>query len=176
MTPPNLIAKSDSLTLRTATTADRDFLITVFASTRSDELAALGWDTKQSQAFIDMQFNAQQQNYRACYPAAENSIILLAGEPIGRILLERTEESIRLIDIAILAQFRNRRAGSWLIRGLMDEATAAGKLLELSVYKLNPALRLYERLEFSKVGEEGLYIQMQWPPLQQKIEAVPRND
>jgi GNAT superfamily N-acetyltransferase len=174
--PPNSIVKStDSLTLRAATPADQDFLITVFASTRSDELAALGWDPQQSQAFIQMQYNAQQQNYRASYPAAENSIILLAGEPIGRMLVDRTEEAIRLVDIAILAEHRNRRIGSWLIRRLMDEAIAAGKPLLLSVYQFNPALRLYERLGFAKVGEEALYIQMQWLPASATTASLERK-
>lgn len=154
----------ESVTLRAATSGDNDFLMDVFASTRGAELAALGWDPVQTRAFIQMQYKAQQQNYSACYPAAENSIILIAGEPVGRILVDRTEETIRLIDIAILTEFRNRGLGSSLIRNLIDEAAAVQKPLQLSVYKSNPALRLYDRLGFSKVVEEALYIQMQWVP------------
>lgn len=154
---------AQSLSLRAATPDDQSFLLTVFASTRTDELAALGWDPAQSQAFIQMQFSAQQQNYSACYPAAENSIILLGERPIGRMLVERTEQ-IELIDIALLAEHRSRGIGSFLIRGLLDEARALRKSVRLSVYRMNPAVRLYERLGFSLIAEDAVYFEMTWAP------------
>jgi ribosomal protein S18 acetylase RimI-like enzyme len=154
----------EPVTLRAATSGDHDFLLALFANTRSDELEALGWDPIQTRAFIQMQYQAQQQNYSACYPAAENNIIVLAEQPIGRILVDRRKETIRLLDIAILAEYRNKGIGSSLIRDLLAEATAAQKPLRLSVYKLNPALRLYERMGFLRDGEEALYIQMQYLP------------
>ena len=147
--------------LRPAAEADSEFLKAVFASTRMDELAALA-DAALVEAFIGMQFNAQQHGYRMAYPHAENSIILLRERPVGRMIVNRTAEAIRLVDIALLAEFRAQGIGSNLLRGLIDEATATGKSLQLSVYKLNPAVRLYERLGFSKFGEDGLYIQMRW--------------
>ena len=136
--------------------------MTVFASTRSDELAALAWNPALRQSFIDMQFSAQQQDFGASYPDAENSIILLAEQPIGRMLVERTDAAILLIDIAILNDYRNRRIGSSLIRGLMDEAAGSQKSVRLSVYKSNPAARLYERLGFSAIADNGLYFEMVW--------------
>jgi ribosomal protein S18 acetylase RimI-like enzyme len=150
--------------LRAATSADQDFLRAVFASTRGDELAALGWDPQQSELFISMQFNAQQQSYSAGYPAAVNNIILLAEQPIGRMLVDRTGEEILLVDIALLSDYRNQRIGSNLIRGLMDEAATVQKPVRLSVYKSNPARRLYQRLGFFQVAEDPLYIEMQWLP------------
>src|ERR1700704_5042809 len=97
-----MIELSQSITLRAATPVDRDFLLTVFASTRSNELAALGGNSPEAQACAQMQFTLQQQAYSAAHPAAENSIILLAEQPIGRMLVERTDAAILLIDIAIL--------------------------------------------------------------------------
>ena len=151
-------------TLRAATPADQNFLIAVFAATRSDELAALGGDPKQRALFINMQFNAQQQSYSAGYPEAVNNIILLAEQPIGRMLVDRAGDEILLVDIALLSDYRNQRIGSSLIRGLLDEAATAQKPVRLSVYKSNPALRLYQRLGFSQVAEDALYIEMQWLP------------
>ena len=153
---------AQSVTLREATPADRDFLRALFASTRGDELAALALDPKQADAFIDMQFNVQQQSYSARYSTAQNSIILLDGCPVGRMLVDRTEEAIRLVDIALLADYRNQGLGSLLIRGLLEEAAAAHKPLQLSVHKFNPAARLYERLGFVKVGDTGAQFKMEW--------------
>lgn len=159
-----MLQPTEPVTLRAATPNDRDFLMTVFASTRADELAVLAADTTQRLAFINLQFNAQQQSYNACYPAAESSIIVLGGRPIGSMLVERTAEAILLVDIALLDEYRNRQIGSCLIRSLMDEAATARKAVRLSVYKLNPALRLYERLGFLRTADDGVYFEMLWVP------------
>ena len=159
-----MLEQAQPLTLRAATPADRDFLLAVFASTRSEELAALSFAPEQTQAFLLMQFNVQQQNYDAAYPAASNSIIVLADQPVGRMLVDRSGAAIELIDIALLPDYRNRGIGSALIRGLMDEAAAAQKPLDLSVYMTNPARRLYERLGFAEIEQESLYVRMRWAP------------
>jgi len=153
---------AESVTLRGATPADQDFLRALFASTRGDELAALALDPKQAAAFIEMQFNVQQQSYGARYPTAQNSIILIDDRPVGRMLINRTDEAIRLVDIALLNDCRNRGVGSFLIRGLLDEAAASHKPLQLSVHKFNPAARLYERLGFVRVADTGAQFKMEW--------------
>jgi len=155
---------TSSVTLRAATDADHDFLLAVFASTRSDELTALEGNPTLRQAFINMQYSIQQQSYSACHPAAENSIILLAEQSIGRMLVDRKDAAILLVDIAILNDYRNRRIGSSLIQGLLEEAVASQKSVRLSVYKLNPAVRLYERLGFSRIADDGVYFEMTWVP------------
>lgn len=109
-----------------------------------------------------MQFQMQQRNYDACYPAAENKIILLAEQPIGRVLIDRSAPEILLVDIALLSAFRGRGIGSQIIKALLGEAITLNKPVKLSVFESNPALRLYERLGFSKVGEDGPYIEMLW--------------
>ncbi len=159
-----MVEKVQSVTLRAATPLDRDFLLAVFASTRTEELAALAWGPEQVQVFLLMQFNIQQQNYAAAHPAASNSIILLAGQSVGRMLVDRGDAAIVLVDIAMLPEYRNRGIGSALIRDLMDEAAKAQKPLYLSVYVTNPARQLYERLGFSKIHEESQYVRMQWMP------------
>jgi ribosomal protein S18 acetylase RimI-like enzyme len=153
-----------SITVREATPADQEFLKVLFASTRSDELAALDMDPKQVETFIDMQFNVQQRSYSARYPAADNSIILLDGLPIGRLLVDRSEEAVTLVDIALSSDYRSRGLGSLLIRGLIDEATASLKPVRLSVYRFNRAARLYQRLGFSTVEDTGAYLEMECKP------------
>ena len=126
------------------------------------ELAVL--DSSQAQQFAEMQFEIQQRSYEASYPAAENKIIQLADQPIGRILVERSAQDILLVDIALLPDHRRHGIGSALIEDLMYEAAASQKPLRLSVYETNRALRLYERLGFSRTGQDSLYISMQWTP------------
>ena len=154
------------LTLRPATDADEKFLVAVFASTRGDELQALAWNPIQAEMFISMQYHAQLQSYRLSYPAAQNNIILLDGQPIGRMLIDRSEEAIHLVDIAILPDYRNHGVGAELIGGLLAEGTTSGREVVLSVFHTNPAIHLYDRLGFSKVDEESLYWKMRWLPEQ----------
>ncbi|HET7288609.1 MAG TPA: GNAT family N-acetyltransferase [Pyrinomonadaceae bacterium] len=150
------------LSLREATPEDESFLLQVYASTRIDELAGLGWSDDQMQAFIRMQFLARERSY----PRVDSSIILLDGRPVGRLMVDRNESTILLRDIALLTEYRNAGIGSRLIQDLMKEATAAGKPIELHVVSTSPAVRLYERLGFrtSSAEPEAAYLEMKWVP------------
>lgn len=86
--------------------------MTLFARTRNEELKLLGWDEEQKAGFIRMQFNAQRQQYKFAFPNAENKIILLDGQAVGRILVNRSEDEIRLVDIAFLPEYRGGGIGS----------------------------------------------------------------
>jgi ribosomal protein S18 acetylase RimI-like enzyme len=151
-----------ALSFRAATPSDQDFLFALFGSTRSEELAGLSSDPKQAEAFIKMQFTMQLQNFRALYPTADNNIIQLAGQPIGRILIERTAAEFLLLDIAILPEYRSNGIGGTLIQDLLTEASAQARPVRLYVVNSNPAARLYERLGFSPISNDGVYVEMKW--------------
>lgn len=158
-----------SVSLRPATLADQEFLFAVFASTRSDELNLSGWDEKQKQAFVEMQFRAQSQQYLMCYPEADNAIVLLNTLPIGRLLVERKGTNITLVDIALVPEHRNAGIGTTLIQSLLDESTSAQKSVLLHVLRWNMAARLYERLGFKVIGDDGVYFEMQRVPDAAKV-------
>jgi ribosomal protein S18 acetylase RimI-like enzyme len=153
------------ITLRAAEPEDEPFLFKVYASTRAEEMAAWGLDTAQREAFLMMQFRAQQGTYGMQYEAASHRIIMRDHEPVGRILVNRTEGEILLVDIALLAEYRNAGIGSQLIRDLQREAAQAGVPVNLHVLRSNgAAARLYERLGFRGVGGDSVYAQMRWLP------------
>ena len=77
-----------------------------------------------------------------------------------------TTGEIRLVDIAVLPEFRNQGIGSFALGRLLDEAKSKGKYVDLQVLKTNsPAIRLYERFGFENTGEDDLYLAMQWRDL-----------
>lgn len=160
-----------AVTLRRATLEDRAFLRTVFADTRTAELAALAHDANLREQFLEMQFNIQHQNYLARYPSADNSIILFQQQPIGRMLVDREAGTFVLVDIAIVAGFRNKGIGSYLIKHLMKEAAREGKAIKLFVYRQSPALQLYQRLGFSIVAGDDVYLEMKCVPLSDSPET-----
>ena len=151
-----------SLTTRPETPADMPFLLEVYAGARQEELNVAGWPEATRKAFVEMQFKAQQQGYQTAFPLAERVIILEDDKPVGRMVVDRAEGEIRLVDIAVLPARRGRGLGKMLIEKLLLEAVEARKPVRLSVVKGLRAMHLYERLGFRKVGEDLLRQEMEW--------------
>lgn len=153
---------SDRVTLRAAEADDEPFLREVYASTRALELASVPWGAERKAQFCDMQFDAQDTDYRRNYPAAQFLIIVQAGTSIGRLYVDRRETEIHILDIALLPAHRGRGIGSRLLRDLQAEALASGKRVTIYVEKFNPALHLYQRLGFRQIDDVGVYLLMEW--------------
>jgi ribosomal protein S18 acetylase RimI-like enzyme len=161
--------ESMQVNARPASADDEAFLYELYRSTRAEELEAWGLDESQQKSFLELQFAARQRHYDIAFSGAEHKIILCGDRPAGRILVYRSEHEIRLVDIALLPEYRQRGFGASLIRGLLCEAKEKGKAVTLHVDTLNRAGRLYERLGFSVVGDIGGSYKMEWRP------ATPRK-
>jgi ribosomal protein S18 acetylase RimI-like enzyme len=148
--------------LRAVGHSDTPFLQAVYASTRAEELALTSWSDEQKGAFCQHQFAAQDAHYRQHYPTAIFSIIERGGVPVGRLYVDRWEKEIRIMDIAVLPEFRGAGIGTKLIRELQEEARESGKALTIHVEKFNRALGLYERMGFTKKADREVYWLMEW--------------
>lgn len=156
---------SPAVGLRAISPADQPFVREVFASTRDAELALVDWDEPTKQAFIDQQFQAQNVHYSTNHAGGQFDLIVVDGEPVGRLYVRRTDDEVMLLDIAVLAAHRNRGVGTLLVRQLMDEAAQTRRRLTLHVEIFNDsARRLYDRLGFAPVEQRGLYTLMEWIP------------
>src|SRR5712664_2083591 len=152
-----------ALRLRRVTPADEEFLLSVYDSTRAEELAQVQWQEGQKEAFVKWQCELQRREYDARYPDAEYNLILIDDSPAGRIWIGRDAEQIRLLDIALLPEFQNRGTGKVLLRRLIDEAQSTHKPLRHMVFVLNnDAHRFYERLGFVIIEDLGAYKHMEW--------------
>ena len=152
-----------TLILRPVTPGDEAFLLSVYASTRAEELAQAQWQPGQQEAFVKWQFEMQRREYDVRFPDAEYDVIEVDGQPAGRIWIARTSEEIRLMDIALLPEFQNRGAGTLLVKSLIEEAAEANKRLRHMVFVLNnEAHRFYERLGFVEIDDLGGYKHMEW--------------
>lgn len=150
-------AKHAKITRRPITEADLPFLRAVYGSTREDELALTDWDDTQKAAFIDMQFTAQHAYYQENYDNAEFMVLLIDNIPAGRLYVNRGNDDIRIIDIALLPEFRNQGHGKRILDGLLAEGRATGRTVSIHVEKFNPAMRLYHRLGFVTTEDKGVY-------------------
>jgi ribosomal protein S18 acetylase RimI-like enzyme len=150
------------VTVRSIQPSDLAFLFEVYAGTRLDELAVTGWTATEVEAFLRMQFSAQHQYYQDYYTETDFLIILLDELPVGRLYLARWPGEIRIVDLALLPAHRNAGIGTRILRDMLAEATLAGKPVRIHVEKLNPALRLYERLGFTRIADKGVYWFLEW--------------
>ena len=149
--------------LRPISESDNEFLLSVYASTREDELAQAEWVEGQKEMFLRWQFDMQRREYETRFPDADYRVIVVDQQPAGRIWVGSDDEQIRLLDIALLPDFQNRGVGTALIRRLQNEAERAGKPLRHMVFVLNNnADRFYERLGFKKIEDFGAYKHMEW--------------
>ena len=122
------------------------------------------WDDAQKDAFLRMQFVAQDRWYREQYRQATFEVVLVGGELAGRLYVDRGEDEFRIVDIALLPERRGRGIGGALLRDLLAEADAGGKSVTIHVERVNPALRLYERLGFALAEDKGVYLFLERRP------------
>jgi GNAT superfamily N-acetyltransferase len=143
---------------------DGVFLLDLYAGTRVDEMALVPWTEEQQQAFVKMQYAAQQAHYREKYPDAIHEIILSNGRPVGHRYVARLEREIRIVDITVMASERNRGIGTFSLGDLLDEAKGAGTVVTIYVETFNPSLLFFERLGFRQIAEHGAHLLMEWAP------------
>jgi GNAT superfamily N-acetyltransferase len=160
----------EKLSFRPVTEQDTEFLYKVYAGTREEELAAAGWDERQKQEFLLMQFNLQHTQYFRNYRDAAFEIILFDKVPAGRFYVDRREKEIRLIDLALLPEFRGLGIGTAILKDLAAEADEKNLPLNFHVERFNPARRLYERVGFKLKEDKGMHFFMEKEP------AAPANN
>lgn len=150
--------------LRPAGPGDAEVLYRIYASTREEELAVVPWDAPTKEAFLRMQFTAQDTDYHARYPSASYDLIVSGQEVLGRLYVDRGHTALHVLDIALLPQHRGKGVGTRLLTELLAEAGAARKPVEIYVERFNPARRLYDRLGFCQVADQGAYLLLEWKP------------
>ena len=156
------------LTLRPEQPEDAPFLFRLYASTREDELTLTGWDDTTRARFLQGQFQAQRTGYRSQFPNGEFDIVLLDSTDTGRIVLNQMADKVRLVDLVLAPPARNRGLGTALTKALLAEAARPNQPVRLHVIRHSPAVRLYQRLGFGKIGEHGFHDEMEWRPIAMK--------
>lgn len=141
---------------------DDEFLFEVYACARECEVRSWSLDDTALVSFLRMQHRLQLASYTRDYPRARHEVLRCAGERAGYACVDRCDETITLVDIALLGAFRNRGIGSAYLRALQSEASAEGAALRLSVRPDNRARALYERLGFQTVSADETIVRMEW--------------
>jgi ribosomal protein S18 acetylase RimI-like enzyme len=154
-------ASALGISYRAARPDDEELLFSVYASTREDEMRLVPWTDDEKQAFLRQQFEAQRTHYKRYLPKTEYFVIERGGQPIGRLYLDRRENELRIVDIALLSEHRGAGIGNAILKDLIDDASGSGIPVRIHVERNNPALGLYRRLGFNEIGDEGVYLHME---------------
>jgi ribosomal protein S18 acetylase RimI-like enzyme len=155
---------TDDVRLRPVQPSDAEFLYRVYASTRQPEMDVLPWSEMDKDAFLRMQFEAQSRDWSAQNPRASFQVVTVGGHPAGRLCVDRRDDEIRIVDVALLPEFRGRGIGGALLADVLREADAAGKPVRIHVERFNPAQRLYDRLGFHVRSDGGVYLLLERRP------------
>jgi ribosomal protein S18 acetylase RimI-like enzyme len=151
------LTMTPAVVLRDVSAADTEVLVAVYAGTRAQELAAVPWDDAAKDAFIRMQFAAQDSYWRAQKPGARFAVVTVGGEPAGRLYVDRLAAEIRIVDIALLPGYRGRGIGTSLLCDVIAEGRRAQLPVTIHVERFNRARALYERLGFTQISTTGVY-------------------
>lgn len=113
---------------------------------------------------------AQQHHWRdSAYAAAAGDsgcrliVSAVDATPVGRAWVH-DGETLQLLDLAVLPGQQRQGIGQWALSALQAEAAGAGRPLTLTVDATNPARRLYQRLGFDDIGDNGPDRLMRWTP------------
>jgi GNAT superfamily N-acetyltransferase len=150
--------------LRSAQDDETELVFAIYASTREEELAQVPWERTEKEAFLRMQFAAQDRYYRGTFPHASYDLIVAGSDVLGRLYVDRESEAVLVLDLALLPSHRGQGIGTMLLQRVLAEAGAAGKPVRIHVERFNPARRLYERLGFRVLADQGVYLLMECVP------------
>lgn len=157
MPPPVAAAAAFGIGYRTMTDGDLPFVAALYATTRTEEVAATGWPAEMQAAFLEQQHRAQHSHYRASHPQGEWLLIERDGEPIGRLYLAEELGQLLIVDISLLPAARGDGLGTAILK---DVLAGESRPVALHVQRTNRARRLYERLGFELVEEQAIYLKM----------------
>lgn len=90
----------------------------------------------------------------------ENWLICKDDGVMGFVSLSRDNRALYIRELHLLEACRGLGAGSWVLEQMALKAQSLG-LLRLTVFKTNPARRLYQRVGLSIVGEEDCFWRME---------------
>ena len=150
--------------LRTVEEKDTAFIETVYRTTREAELDLTNWSEMQKGAFISMQSAAQMAEYKTKFADVRFRVIMYNGKNAGRFYTGENENEIRLLDITLLPAFRGKGIAKYLLQQLIERSNKDQKKLSLHVESSNPVLKLYQRLGFIHVKNNGRHCYMERQP------------
>lgn len=139
------------VTLRDAQESDVEFLLRLRNATMNEHILREGIDVSQDNHLDRVHFHFESAK-----------IIQADNKDIGLFKVQRDSAPWDLIQIQLLPEYQGRGIGRDLIARLQNEARLSKASIVLSVYKNNPAFKLYSALNFVIDSETEKTFEMKW--------------
>ncbi len=147
--------------LRPATEADEPLRRRLFDAVCA---ADLGLGGEAVQPLLDLQWRAREHSWAEQFAGAINEVVVADGVDIGLITTVGADDRLHIVDLVVAGDARRRGVGTAAVRAVLDRAAACGQPVTLKVRVGNPALRIYARLGFERVGADPVYAEYAWSP------------
>ena len=158
----NQIKLPEGFSFRFAQTDDSQLLLELFSSARQ-HLLLLPLPKLQLDLLISQQFLLQQHSYASQYPQCCHFIIQFNSKVIGKITLDESPSSLRIVDLIIAPAERNKGYGKSIIQAIQSYALRKKVTLDLSVDQQNiSARKLYLALGFVTHSLSETHEHMVW--------------
>ena len=140
--------------------ADDAFLEALYLDARPD-LGALPVPRSVIEGIARHQRQMQLEDYARRYPACDTWLVFEADNPVARVVLDRANGALRVVDIAVRATARRRGIARTVLYALQEE----GIDIALRVRADNAAARaLYARLGFALQRDDTVTLELCWSP------------
>ena len=139
---------------RPATVADYDYLYDLHVATMRDYVGRTwGWDGA-----------VQERMFREQFDPKHVEIVERDGQRIGVLSVEDRGDEVFLRSIEVDPAHQGLSIGTAMVVQLIRSAATTGRPVSLQVLKVNPALRLYQRLGFALIEETATHFRMRFSP------------
>jgi ribosomal protein S18 acetylase RimI-like enzyme len=114
---------------------------------------------------LNLDMATQVAGFRQQWELAEVRIITFDGGDIGWLQSTTRGDTLFLAQLFVEGSFQRRGVGTEVMNRLIGEATHIRRAVTLAVAKINPAVRLYERLGFRITHEDDRKFYMRRDPV-----------
>jgi len=107
---------------------------------------------------------AQEASFREQWELTQVRIITVDGTDVGWLQSTMQDDGLFVGQIFVDGPFQRRGIGTEVMQRLIGEAARLNQAVHLAVVKINPALRLYQRLGFQTAHEDDRKFYMKRDP------------
>jgi len=149
----NMMRRIIEIELRQATVEDTNFLWDVFHIAMKDYITQTRGEWNEQR---------EESQFRDQLDLSAAQVILSKNLEVGFIMAPIKDNARWIHTICIVPEHQNRGIGTEVVRSVIAEAETQNMPLYLSVLKVNPARRLYERLGFVVIEETEHHFRMKF--------------
>jgi len=140
---------------------DATFLASLYLATRPD-LGALPVPRSVIEGIARHQQQLQVDDYARRYPAAETWLLTHGEHAVGRVVLDWTDDTLRVVDLAVAPGMRRQGIARTVLAALQT-ACQGQRAMALRVRADNAGARaLYAACGFAVVRDDGATLELGW--------------